>query len=195
MYVHIAVRTFKFGSKTARNDADERHLLEDVVGGNQEAFRELYCLYQRPLARFVARIVPAHNMVEEVVNDTFWIVWRSARTFRGGSLLSTWIMGIAYHRALRLLRNQHTLTRSDSATQDGEASSDESMSIEVQDWLRSGLRKLPALLRTTLELAYYQGHSCEEIGAIMGCPPTTVKVRLFRARLKLRAVLPILAAP
>jgi RNA polymerase sigma-70 factor, ECF subfamily len=162
--------------------------------GNQEAFRELYDLYQRPLARFVAKIVPGHTMIEEVVNDTFWIVWRSAHRFRGGSLLSTWIMAIAYRRALGLLRAHDKPMRSDLESQNGKAIGDEpTAGLEVQDWLGCGLRELPPLLRTTLELAYYQGHSCEEIGEIMGCLPAAVKSRMFRARLKLSAVLPILA--
>jgi RNA polymerase sigma-70 factor (ECF subfamily) len=194
VHVNIVVNTLEARKETGRNDAHERQLLQNVIQGNQEAFRELYCLYQRPLARFVARIVPGHNMIEEVVNDTFCIVWRSARKFRGGSLLSTWIMAIAYRRALRLLRFHDKLTRSDSGPPDGEAISNGSTAgIEVQDWLGSGLRELPPLQRTTLELAYYQGHSCEEIGEIMGCLPATVKGRMFRARLKLSTVLPVLA--
>ena len=42
--------------------------------------------------------------IEEVVNDTFWVVWTKAGEFRGASQLSTWIIGIAYRRALNALR-------------------------------------------------------------------------------------------
>jgi RNA polymerase sigma-70 factor (ECF subfamily) len=49
--------------------------------------------------------------------------------------------------------------------------------------------------RAVLELTYYLGHSCGEIAAIMDCPINTVKTRMFHARNKLRALLPVLAAP
>jgi RNA polymerase sigma-70 factor (ECF subfamily) len=45
----------------------------------------------------------------------------------------------------------------------------------------------------TIELAYYLGHSCEEIATIMCCPLSTVKARMFHARTKLRNALPGLA--
>ena len=40
-----------------------------------------------------------------MVDDTFWVVWRKAKEFRGDSRVSTWIMGIAYRRALKMLRD------------------------------------------------------------------------------------------
>jgi len=51
---------------------------------------------------------------------------------------------------------------------------------------------LPFEQRATMELAYFLGHSCEEIAAIMGCPVNTVKARMFQARIKLRNLLPTL---
>jgi len=43
-----------------------------------------------------------------------------------------------------------------------------------------------------MEMAYFLGHSCEEIAAIMSCPVNTVKARMFQARIKLRNLLPTL---
>jgi RNA polymerase sigma-70 factor (ECF subfamily) len=56
--------------------------------------------------------------------------------------------------------------------------------------LAHGLSTLPFEQRATLELAYFVGHSCEEIAAIMECPVNTVKARMFQARIKLRNLLP-----
>ena len=58
----------------------------------------------RALARFLMRLALRYELAEEVINDTFWVVWRQAERFRGDSRVSTWIMGIAYRRALRALR-------------------------------------------------------------------------------------------
>ena len=54
---------------------------------------------------------------------------------------------------------------------------------------------VPLIIERSLELTYYLGHSCGEIAAIMECPINTVKTRMFHARNKLRALVPILAAP
>ena len=62
---------------------------------------------------------------------------------------------------------------------------------ETRDWIEQGLRQLPAEQRMTLELAYYYGHSLEEIAEIMDCPVGTVKGRMFHARVKLRNLLPV----
>jgi RNA polymerase sigma-70 factor (ECF subfamily) len=64
---------------------------------------------------------------------------------------------------------------------------------ETGEWILRALQHLPTEQRLTLELAYGQGYSCEEIAEIMDCPMNTVKTRMFHARGKLRALLPHLA--
>ena len=58
--------------------------------------------------------------------------------------------------------------------------------------LRQAMDGLPEEQRLTLELAYFMGHSCEEIATITGCAVGTVKARMFHAREKLRIALPSL---
>ena len=73
-------------------------------GGDRAAFKELYLIYHRRLARFLMRMTSRHDLIEEVINDTLWTVWLKAGDFRGDSLVSTWIVGITYRRALKALR-------------------------------------------------------------------------------------------
>jgi len=87
----------------SREDSDRR-LLQKVAAGDREAFRELYVVYHRRLARFLVRLTRRYEVAEEIINDTLWVVWRKAGEFRGDSRISTWIMGIAYRRALKTLR-------------------------------------------------------------------------------------------
>jgi len=63
----------------------------------------------------------------------------------------------------------------------------------TESWVLDALKHLPLEQRMAIELAYYLGHSCEEIGAIMQCPVSTVKARMFHARQKLKQLLPQLA--
>ena len=71
---------------------------------DQAAFRTLYGNYYQRLSRLLARMSVRREDIEEVINDTFWVVWTKAGEFRGASQLSTWIIGIAYRRALNALR-------------------------------------------------------------------------------------------
>ncbi len=175
----------------------ERHLIERVAARDSAAFQELYFLYHRRLARFLTRLVRRFEIAEEVINDTMWVVWRKAGDFRGASRVSTWIMGIAYRRALKTLQRVSNITAHENPQETlPELTSDEPLRTdELREWLAVALERLPLEQRMVLELTYLMGHSCEEIGAIMDCPVNTVKTRMFHARQKLRVMLPKLADP
>jgi RNA polymerase sigma-70 factor (ECF subfamily) len=152
----------------------------------------LYLGYHRRLARFLSRFTPRYENVEEIINDTFMVVWRSAKDFRSDSQVSTWIFGIAYRTALKSLRRQKNHNASVSLDEYPEQTTDPGLDTELQDWLTHGLRQLSDEQRLTLELAYHMGHSLEEIAAITDAPVGTVKARMFHAREKLRHFLPAL---
>jgi RNA polymerase sigma-70 factor (ECF subfamily) len=179
----------------AKNSAKERdrELLVAVAAGSRQALEELYLSYHRRLARFLSRFTPRYENAEEIINDTFMVVWQSAKDFRHASQVSTWIIGIAYRTALKSLRRQKNHTGARSLDDYPEQSVDPMFETEVQDWLKHGLDQLPVEQRLTLELAYQMGYSLEEIAAITDCPVGTVKARMFHAREKLRSYLPALS--
>jgi RNA polymerase sigma-70 factor (ECF subfamily) len=176
-------------------DASERELLERIARSkDQAAFRTLYGNYYQRLSRLLARMSVRREDIEEVINDTFWVVWTKAAEFRGASQLSTWIIGIAYRRALNALRRAKLRPVADEPFDEDSISVGSSEEDETnQQWLSQGLEKLPVEQRMALELTYTLGHSCEEVAAILDCPVNTVKTRLFRARETLKQVLPRLA--
>jgi RNA polymerase sigma-70 factor, ECF subfamily len=171
----------------------ELALLRLVAQRERRAFETLYGEYYRRLGRFLGRLTQRQELIDEVVNDTFWVVWQKAGEFRGQSLVSTWIMGIAYRCALKALRRSGG-PASEPLPDDLEdpAAGARQVEQELRDWVGKGLHSLPLEQRTTLELAYYVGHSCEEIAEIMDCSVGTVKARMFHARVKLRNLLPAL---
>jgi RNA polymerase sigma-70 factor (ECF subfamily) len=179
----------------AKYSAKERdsELLAAVAAGSRAAVEELYLGYHRRLARFLSRFTARYENVEEIINDTFMVVWQNAKNFRSDSQVSTWIIGIAYRTALKSLRKQKNHSAALSLDESPEQSTDPTLDTEVQDWLKQGLERLPAEQRLTLELAYRMGHSLEEIAAITECPVGTVKARMFHAREKLRQYLPNLS--
>lgn len=179
------------------DDNIERALLNRMAAGDRAALAELYRPYHRRLARFLSRLTRRADVIDEVINDCFWIVWQKAGTFRGDSRVSTWIMGIAYRCALKALRQHGEDDATDMAWPDAleafDHGTDPNAEHELRDWLAKAMRRLPSEQRAVLELAYGGGHSLEEIAAIMQCPLGTVKARMFHARVKLRNLLPDLA--
>ncbi len=179
---------------------DENALLTRVAGGDREAFRRLYALYHRRLHRFLMRLTRDQQLAEEVINDTMLVVWQRAAEFRGASRPSTWILGIAYRRALKALQRSRNATAQDlvvaaAALPETLARDLLAQGAEVDDWLDTALGQLTAEHRLVIELAYFLGLSCEEIAAVAGCPVGTVKTRMFYGRERLRQTLLALATP
>jgi RNA polymerase sigma-70 factor, ECF subfamily len=170
----------------------DNKLLLDIAGGDRAALEKLYLAHHRRLARFLSRFTHRYENVEEIINDTFLVVWQSAKDFRFASQVSTWLFGIAYRTALKSIRRQKNHAAAGSLDDCSEQSFDPAVGVEMQDWVTRGLSHLPAEQRLTLELAYHMGHSVEEIAAITGSPVGTVKARMFHAREKLRQFLPAL---
>jgi RNA polymerase sigma-70 factor (ECF subfamily) len=179
-------------SSGSHSNARELELLRQVASGDRTAFKELYLIYHRRLARFLMRMTSRHDLIEEVINDTLWTVWLKAGDFRGDSLVSTWIVGITYRRALKALR-RHGAARPMLAAEDVAVAPDAQLEDENRQWLGQALAELPLEQRMVMEFSYLMGHSCEEIAQIMQCPVNTVKTRMFHAREKLRRSLPRLA--
>ena len=179
------------GSASVAREVD---LMARIADGDRKAFEELYNLYHRRMARFLTRLTHRYDVAEEVINDTFWVVWRKARDFRGDSQPSTWILGIAYRKARNALRSSARFGRQNLEAESLALTSDEPFRTEeLRDWLEQALEQLPVEQRLGVELCYELGYSCEEIATIMGCPVNTVKTRLFHARAKLQKLLPQLA--
>jgi RNA polymerase sigma-70 factor, ECF subfamily len=177
------------------DDAADLALLGRIGRGDREAFRELYTLYYHPLLRFIYRITGQLELAKEGVNDVLLVVWQNSRSFGGKSKVATWIMGIAYHRALKLLEKSRRWSdrivheSNDSIERFGD--SQEPMDrADLRDLLDHALRRLTPEHRAVVELTYFYGYSYEEIALIAACPVNTVKTRMFHARARLKKLLP-----
>ena len=179
---------------TSDVDSRDRMLIQRMAAGDRTALEALYRAYHGGLCRFLSRLTRRADLIEEIVNDSFWIAWRKAGSFHGDSRVSTWIMGIAYRCGLKALRQRGDQPIDDHAMREGRGPShDPDEDRELRDWLGKALEHLSADQRVVVELVYGVGNSLEEVAAIMQAPVGTVKARLFHARIKLRNVLPALA--
>ncbi|RUL70918.1 RNA polymerase sigma factor [Dyella choica] len=174
-------------------DATDRVLLQRMSTGDRAALATLYRSYHGRLCRFLSRLSRRPDIIEEVINDCFWIAWQKAADFRGDSRVSTWIMGIAYRCGLKALRQHGEEAVEDSIAEERAPADDPDEDRELRDWLSKGLERLSTDQRVVVELVYGEGHTLDDVATIMQCPVGTVKARLFHARVKLRNVLPALA--
>ncbi len=173
-------------------DQDETSLLRRVAARDRGAFEALYHLYYRRLFGYLFKLTQRGEVVEELVNDVLLEVWRGAARFDGRSRPSTWIFGIAYHKALKALAR--TAPAGEARRDREEPSTDGPESLltrrELAGVLGRALAALPLEQRAVVELTYYYELSYPEIAEIVGCPVNTVKTRMFHARRKLRELLP-----
>lgn len=171
----------------------EAALVGRIAAGDQQAFAEFYALYRRRLARFLGRFLASADTVDELINDVMLVVWQEAAGFESRSRVSTWVFGIAWHKALRALERQR---RSDRwlAREPERLPAGEREDLDASDWLRRGLDALSPEHRLVVELTFFVGCSYEEIAAIAHCPVNTVKTRMFYARQRLHEILEALDA-
>jgi RNA polymerase sigma factor (sigma-70 family) len=197
---HSCFGRMDFNTGTDIDDAIDASLIRDIIKKDQQAFESLYYRYHQRLARFIYRMSGHTEFLEEIINDTLYVVWRKAETFNGSAKPSTWIFGIAYNKALKSLKAQYReqpefdseLMETVENTFVGDAGSDIEK-LECENWFACAFDQLPPEQRAAIELTYYHGMSYRDIAALMQCPENTVKTRMFHARKKLKSILPQLA--
>jgi RNA polymerase sigma-70 factor (ECF subfamily) len=177
----------------------ELGLLHRIAEKDLAAFEELYTLYYRRLFSYLFKLTRRAEMVEEVLNDVMLVIWKKAGSFDGRSRPSTWIFGIAYHKAMKALAQRRPRWSERSGDEGGReplepVDHDEPENLlvrrELATTLGRALLEISAEQRAVVELTYYHGLSYQEISEVVGCPVNTVKTRMFHARRRLRDLLP-----
>lgn len=173
----------------ASDSEAEAALVARVVAREQTAFAELYGLYRRRLARFLGRFLASPQTIDEIINDVMFVVWQDASRFELRSKVSTWIFGIAWHKALKALERQKRDGPPLPPPAEIERPDDGASALEVREWLGLALDRLSPEQRLVVELTFFAGCSYREIARIADCPVNTVKTRMFHARHRLRDIL------
>jgi RNA polymerase sigma-70 factor, ECF subfamily len=176
-------------------DATDLELVKAAAAGNVMAFDKLYERYERRVFNYVKSFVRQPALAEDVVIETMTVVWQSAPGYAQRSRVSTWILGIARHKALDALRKLYRQPEPvdiDEIDQAPAADSDPVADVEV-DWNAALLERAMAGLsdehREALRLAFYEELPYEEIAMLLGVPNNTVKTRVYYAKQQLRRLL------
>jgi len=174
-------------------EGSEFDLLAAVAMGHQRAFERLYRLYEKRVYQYVYTLVYDATLAEEVVGDTMLAVWRGAGTFTATSRVSTWILGIARHKAMdairRTGRHQQREVELDGAADvpNPQGRPDEGvMRDELASVTQRALLALSREHQEILRLVFYEELPYEDISALLGIPVNTVKTRVFYAKHRLK---------
>ena len=183
-YSQIASRVATVGPLSTKAVSDES-LISQIASGDKHAIRVLIARHNIRVLRFLLRIVRNEATAEDLLNEVFIDVWRHAGRFESRCQVATWILAIARNTALSSLRQ-----RSDDELDDQLDIQDPSDDPEavMQKTRRSALlqdclRRLSAPHREVIDLVYYHEQSIDEVAKIVGAPSSTVKTRLFYARI------------
>jgi len=169
---------------------DEYDMHRRICAGDMMAFEVFYKLYYPRLFRFISRVTHQPDAVEELIQETLLVVWEKPDRFNFESKMSTWVFGIAYHKALKWMsrdaRNSRDVDVDDLVEMVSDPAVDLAQRYENEDWLSCALAILPADQRAVMELTFYHGLPYQEIAKILDCPENTIKTRMFHARKKLQ---------
>ncbi|MEN6368130.1 MAG: RNA polymerase sigma factor [Thermotogota bacterium] len=167
-------------------ELDDRRLLERVARGDEDCLRTLYNRFAERILRYAYTLLHNRHLAEEVVQETMVAVWNGADRFGGRSKVSTWIFGIARHRAMDLLRRE---IRGERVPEAVLTIPDPAPSVERREHVLSALLGLPDDQREVVVLTFYEGLSYKEIAAALAIPEGTVKSRMYHAKRKLAEAL------
>lgn len=169
--------------------------------GQRLAFGNIYDEFKPRVLRYLSGMI-GEQEAEELTQTVFAKVSQSLDGFRGESSLATWIFRIATNVAIDRSRSSHALESpaasvdaAETATEDfwnGEtplAVDRQLIRHEMNSCIREVVDRLPGDFRTALLLSEQEELKDSEIAAILGVSLSTVKIRLHRARIKLREAL------
>jgi RNA polymerase sigma-70 factor (ECF subfamily) len=177
---------------TYGHHAVESDLLTAVAAGEQSAFERLYDLYQKRVFQYLCTLVFDPTLAEEIMADTMMAVWRGAGTFAHSSRVSTWIFGIARHKALDAMRRSRRQRR--EVDLDGvldlpsrqENPIDRVHRQQVASLTQRAITALSPEHQEILRLVYYEELPYEEISTLLSIPTNTVKTRVYYAKQHLK---------
>lgn len=176
---------------TGQSDTE---IIGRVLRGEQAAYAELVNRYQNYVFTLTLRLIKGREDAEEIAQDVFIKAYRSLADFRGESKFSTWLYTITNTTCITFLRKKRLTVHSlDNErvfeTADSLDSGFKANQVEQKSRINMVNQAITLLSPDDAEiitLFYKAEQNLEEIGKILRLEPNTVKVRLHRARTRLK---------
>jgi RNA polymerase sigma factor (sigma-70 family) len=169
-------------------------LIQNTLAGDQSAYTDLVKRHQRFVFTLAMRFAKGREDAEEIAQDCFIKAYRSLASFQGQSKFSTWLYSIVYTTAMTFLRKKRV---------DTDSIDDENTYVQIENqvsgydvnnaenksrsfYLNQAIEQLLPDDAAIITMFYKGEQSLEEIAKAMGMEANTVKVKLFRARQRLK---------
>jgi RNA polymerase sigma-70 factor (ECF subfamily) len=167
-------------------------LVEAILRGEEGAMQEVYSRYANEVWAFLRHYLRDPGLCDEIRDDVFVDVWRSAANYRAQGSLKSWIFGIARHRALDALAGggKSVPLKDELLIPHGSDPEQDALRLESMERLERALQALDEEHRAVLLMAFVGDLSYADIGQALSCPEGTVKTRVHYARKKLRELMP-----
>ena len=171
----------------------ESEIMAEVAKGDLSTFREIVERYQNPLLNYIYRYTGDRTAAEDIAQEVFLRVFKTAKEYRPISSFKTWLFKIATNLCLNELRDnkihRHTFDIFDLNEAGFVALAAECLSPlrelenrELSFTLKKALKSLPEKQRVALLLHKYSGFTYFEISKMMGCSLASVESLIHRAR-------------
>ena len=182
----------------SEDDADDVRLMRLIGQGETIALEELIQKHQALVAGTVARMLGSNSDVEDIAQQVFIRVWKSARRYVPRAKFTTWLLKITrnlvFNELRRAKRHAHVPLQPETGTEDPPLK-DEALSppdaslleVELQRKIEEAILQLPEAQRMALVLRRYEELSYDQIAEVLDLSVPAVKSVLFRARTELRS--------
>jgi RNA polymerase sigma-70 factor (ECF subfamily) len=182
----------------SEEDADDLRLMRLVGRGDTTAFEELIEKHQALVAGTVARMLGSNSDVEDIAQQVFIRVWKSARRYVPRAKFTTWLLKITrnlvFNEMRRTKRRALVPLQREPGAEDPPLKDDLNLApdvslleTELQQTIEEAILQLPETQRMAVVLRRYEQLSYEQIGEVLDLSVPAVKSVLFRARSELRS--------
>ena len=172
------------------------YYIEQILAGNSNVFSYIVDRHKNKAYNLAFRIYGNREEAEELAQDSFFKAYRSLGSFKMKSSFATWLYRIVYNAAVSHIRIKKKGVLSledfpvDATDFIGNNMSDEVAEKEYRSSLVNfALQKINEDERGLISLYYYEQMSTEEISDVTGLSKSNIKVKLFRARLKMLEII------
>jgi RNA polymerase sigma-70 factor, ECF subfamily len=184
--------------RRSEEDAEDVRLMRLVARGDTSAFENVIERHQAVVAGTAARMLGSNSDVEDIAQQVFIRVWKSARRYVPRAKFTTWLLKITRNLVFNELRRAKRRAQVSLQPEPGAEEislKDETnpapdaslLEGELQQAIEEAIMQLPESQRMALVLRRYEQLSYEEIAEVLDLSVPAVKSVLFRARTELRA--------
>ncbi len=161
-------------------------LARQIASGSQSALTTLYERYITSVYQIALRLLRSEADADDVAQDVFVGLPHSLRTYRGSGSLEAWLRKVTLNTALMKLRKSKQRSEVGLGMDGGVLLKTRTFDPTLQLTLEHGIKQLPEILRIVYVLKEVEGYSHAEIAELLGIEAETSRVRLYRARRRMR---------